>query len=93
MIKEINTTIDAFTNEDIKKLTKAIFEDKTSILSYFPAAKSNHHALKGGLLYHTYSMLQIGKSLTPLYPFLNAAFTVFRYYSARYRQDYRDGIR
>ena len=72
MIREINTTIDAFTNEDIKKLTKAIFEDKTKVLSYFPAAKSNHHTLKGGLLYHTYSMLQIGKSLTPLYPFLNA---------------------
>ena len=72
MIGEINTTIDAFANEDIKKLTKAIFEDKTKVLSYFPAAKSNHHALKGGLLYHTYSMLQIGKSLTPLYPFLNA---------------------
>lgn len=72
MLADITKTINAFQNEAIKALTLAIFEDKTKVLSYFPAAKSNHHALKGGLLYHTYSMLQIGKGLTPLYPFLNS---------------------
>ncbi|MEG0376851.1 MAG: HD domain-containing protein [Eubacterium sp.] len=72
MIADMNATIEAFENEDIKKITRAIFVDKTEVLSYFPAAKKHHHAMKGGLLYHTYSMLRIGKSLTPLYPFLNA---------------------
>ncbi len=39
---------------------------------HFPAAKRHHHALKGGLLYHTLSMLKIGMVLAPLYPFINA---------------------
>ncbi|MEF9918480.1 MAG: HD domain-containing protein [Eubacterium sp.] len=72
MIAEIRATIDAFSNEDIQRITQEIFADKTKDLTYFPAAKKHHHAIKAGLLYHTYSMLLIGKSLTPLYPFLNA---------------------
>lgn len=71
MISEINDTIESFENQDLKTITSAIFSDKVTILRYFPAAKSNHHALKGGLLYHTYTMLCVGKSLTPIYPFLN----------------------
>ncbi|MGL4608012.1 MAG: 3'-5' exoribonuclease YhaM family protein [Eubacteriaceae bacterium] len=71
MIEAINNTIALFTNEDILKLTQKIFSDKTEHLSYFPAAKKHHHAIKGGLLFHLYSMLNIAKSLTGIYPFIN----------------------
>lgn len=71
MLQEIQGTIAAFQNADLKKITQAIVDDKTPILRYFPAAKSNHHALKGGLLYHTYTMLRLGKAIAPIYPFLN----------------------
>ena len=71
MMAELKETVSAFKNPDLKKITAAIIEDKEKALSYFPAAKKMHHALKGGLLYHTYSMLKVGKAIAPLYPFLN----------------------
>lgn len=72
MLGEIKKTVGAFQNKDLKALTLGLVEDKEKALMYFPAAKRHHHALKGGLLYHTLSMLKIGMALTPLYPFLNA---------------------
>ena len=71
MMKDINDTIDAFHNADLKAITRAIVEHHKEELTYFPAAKKMHHAVKGGLLYHTHSMLMAGKALTGLYPFLD----------------------
>lgn len=71
MLKAINDTIDAFSNSDIKAITRTIFSRHTEKLAYFPAAKKHHHAIKGGLLYHTYSMLRIAKGLTQIYDFVN----------------------
>ena len=71
MIGYINDAIDDFTNKDIKDITQRIFNDHVGFLSYFPAAKKHHHAIKGGLLYHTYSMLRIGKSLAGIYTSIN----------------------
>jgi len=71
MIGTINDAIDAFGNPDIKAITSRIFNDQVGHLAYFPAAKKHHHAIKGGLLYHTYSMLRIGKGLAGIYPFIN----------------------
>lgn len=45
---------------------------KEDFFSY-PAAKRNHHALAGGLSYHTISMLQVGRALLKIYPEVNAS--------------------
>ena len=37
----------------------------------YPDAKSFHHAIKGGLLFHTYTMLENAKKLSATYTFLN----------------------
>lgn len=71
MIGFVNDTIDAFKNDDIRIITHKVFNDQTQHLTYFPAAKKHHHAIKGGLLFHLYSMLRIGKSLAGIYPFIN----------------------
>lgn len=71
MYNEIVNTINNFENEDIKKITLRSLNDRKDKLSYFPAAKSVHHAMKGGLLYHTLSMLRLAKAIAELYPFLN----------------------
>ncbi len=68
IIEIINTQI---SNSEIQKLTLAIFEDKREKLLYYPAAKSFHHAMKAGLLYHTYTMLRSAKQLLEIYGFLN----------------------
>ncbi len=72
MLGDLKATIAGFKNEAMAQVVGAILADKEEKLAYVPAAKSFHHAIKGGLLYHTWSMLQMGKAIAPLYPFLNA---------------------
>ena len=71
MLDAITDTIDQFENTDIRDITKKIFETHSETLRYFPAAKKHHHAIKGGLLYHLYSMLRIARGLVGIYSFIN----------------------
>ncbi|MGI6108575.1 MAG: 3'-5' exoribonuclease YhaM family protein [Eubacteriaceae bacterium] len=71
MLDEIDHAIASFENEDMKKITEAVVDGKRDRLEYFPAAKTFHHAVRGGLLYHTVSMMRLGKQLAKLYPFVN----------------------
>jgi len=71
MMKDLEDTIQTFQNADLQKITQALLESKKAVLNYFPAAMRMHHAVKGGLLYHTWSMLQMALKIVPLYPFLN----------------------
>ncbi len=67
MFSELIDTIDAFKNEQLKMLLKAIVEDYSEKLLTAPAAKSNHHAIRSGLLYHMKRMIQTGKALCQVY--------------------------
>lgn len=58
-------------NPDIHKLVKAIVVERHQKLLYYPAAKSNHHAIRGGLVYHIYRMLEMGKAMGSVYPSVN----------------------
>ena len=58
-------------NTDINIIAETILEAKKEKLMYYPAAKSNHHAIRGGLLYHTLTMLKLGEKLLEVYPQLN----------------------
>lgn len=71
MLSEITAVIDAMKNEDIKRLTEAIISDYRTKLLYWPAAFKLHHAIRGGLLMHTLSVLRLAQSVAALYPFLN----------------------
>jgi 3'-5' exoribonuclease len=72
MYQDLLDTIAGFKNQDLKTLVGTMIQDKKAALMYFPAAKRMHHAYKGGLLFHTWSMLRDAKALAPLYPFLDA---------------------
>lgn len=39
----------------------------------FPAGRRNHHAVKGGLAFHTLTMLQVSQSLCRIYPQINSS--------------------
>ncbi|MGL4731334.1 MAG: 3'-5' exoribonuclease YhaM family protein [Clostridium sp.] len=58
-------------NEDIRKITEKIILGCEDKLMHYPAAKSNHHAIKGGLLYHVTTMLKSGEALLNIYTYLN----------------------
>lgn len=71
MYAKIISIVNDMENEDIKKITYAMLEENKQALMYYPAAKSFHHAVKGGLIYHTYTMMRAASVLTEIYTFLN----------------------
>jgi len=71
MYGEIWRYINGITNEDIKKIVSRLVKEKEAKLMFFPAAKENHHAVIGGLLYHIRTMLKAGEKLAEIYTGLN----------------------
>lgn len=55
-----------------RDITKRILEDHKDKLLYWSAAKSIHHNISGGLLYHVYRMLQIGDKIVSIYKELDS---------------------
>lgn len=58
-------------NEKIKQVVVHILDKYKNDFILHPAAKSVHHYYLHGLAYHTYSMMNIAKMLSDLYPVLN----------------------
>ncbi|MBQ0004859.1 MAG: CMP-binding protein [Clostridiales bacterium] len=59
--------INAFEDEDLKKLCLSFYEDNREKLMYYPAAMRNHHAEYGGLLYHVKRMMMMGERACEVY--------------------------
>ena len=68
MYEEILAHIDAIDDEEIQKLVRTIFVEYKDQLMYYPAAKSNHHSIRAGLLYHILRMIKTGEKLADIYP-------------------------
>ncbi|MPW25275.1 HD domain-containing protein [Alkalibaculum sp. M08DMB] len=71
MIEEVNEYIDKISNDQIKELTRVLFNSKEEKLKYYPAAKTHHHDIKGGLLFHITTMLNLGEKISESYGFIN----------------------
>lgn len=56
----------------VRKILKSHHEDFYT----FPAAKRNHHAVAGGLSYHTVTMVSIAEKLLEIYPQINASLLI-----------------
>ena len=71
MYKELISVAEDFTDEDLKKIVMAIYEDNREALLYWPAAYKLHHALRGGLLMHTLSIVRLAEMVCEVYPFID----------------------
>lgn len=71
MMDEILSFVNDMENEEIRRLVNALIDHYKTQLMYYPAAKSNHHAIKSGLLYHILRMLRSAKALGSVYKNLN----------------------
>ena len=60
-----------FQDGDLKKIVTAIVEDNRLALLYWPAAFKLHHAIRGGLLFHTLSIVRLAEAAVKIYPFLD----------------------
>ena len=72
MLAEIRKTIKGFQNQNIAKLVSYLVEKAGDGFLINSAALRMHHAMRGGLIYHTYSMMKAAKALCNVYPFLNS---------------------
>lgn len=71
MYNELYTIADSFKDEELRKIVTAILKDNRMCLLYWPAAFKLHHALRGGLLFHTLSIVRLAQSVAKIYPFVD----------------------
>lgn len=68
MYGQIMNIIAAVKDEDLKQLTYALVKENEEKLLFWPAAFKLHHAVRGGLLYHTLSIIKIAEGICSIYP-------------------------
>jgi len=63
MLAQIRSYADRIKNKDLKGIALYILNKYNDKLLYWPAAVANHHSVRGGLLYHTLTMLKAKRFL------------------------------
>ncbi len=72
MFAEISATADELRDESLRKIVRQLLDWALEAnLMAAPAAKTMHHATRGGLLHHTVTMLRAAKALAEVYRFLD----------------------
>ena len=71
MYNELYSIAEGFKDEDLKRIVLAILEDERLPLLYWPAAFKLHHAVRGGLLMHTLSIVRLAEGVCTVYPFVD----------------------
>ncbi len=71
MYEELLAAAQSLTHPGLKRLALRLLEERKEQLLFWPAAVSYHHAERGGLLYHTLTMLRAAQALLPVYPYVD----------------------
>ena len=72
LFSELMTIAQNLSNEEIKAVVTDIYTEYKDKLTFWPAAFKLHHAIRGGLLYHTLSIVRLAQSVCKIYPSVNA---------------------
>ena len=71
MYNELLNIADNFNDNDLRLIVSAILKDNRMNLLYWPAAFKLHHAVRGGLLLHTLSIVRLAEGVCKVYPFVD----------------------
>ncbi len=72
MLDEISATADALRDDSLRGIVRQLLDRALEgNLAAAPAAKTMHHATRGGLLHHTVMMLRAAKAIAEVYRFLD----------------------
>lgn len=71
LFEMIKKRVNSFKNQDLKQIVNSIIDDKKDLLIRYPAALRLHHAIVGGLMYHTMSILRMAEELCKIYTNIN----------------------
>jgi len=69
MWNELYNIANSFNDADLKAIVTTILKDKKEAMLYWPAAFKMHHAVKGGLLCHSLSIVRLAEAVCNVYPF------------------------
>ena len=67
----LHRKVEQFENEDLKAIVLKIIDEHKEALITFPAALRLHHAMVGGLMYHTMSIVKLAEAVCSIYPNVN----------------------
>ena len=68
MYNTLINLLNGFEDDELRKVVLGMLEDNKEQLITFPAAEKLHHAMKGGLLYHTLSIVRLAECVCAIYP-------------------------
>ncbi len=71
MYNELVLIASSFADIELKLLVTEILKDNRLKLLYWPAAFKLHHAIRGGLLFHTLSIVRLAEGVCKTYPFVD----------------------
>lgn len=71
MFNELLNLAENFKDEELRLIVTAILKDNRMSLLYWPAAFKLHHAVRGGLLLHTLSIVRLAQGVCKIYPFVD----------------------
>lgn len=72
MYNELYSLAENFEDNDLKLIVTEILKDNRLKLLYWPAAFKLHHAVRGGLLLHTLSIVRLAQNVCKIYPFVDS---------------------
>ena len=71
MFDELFNIAENFKDNELKTIVTAILADNRMNLLYWPAAFKLHHAVRGGLLLHTLSIVRLAQKVSEIYTFID----------------------
>ena len=71
MYNELMNIANGFTDNNLKLIVTTMLADNRENLLFCPAAFKLHHALRGGLLMHTLSIVRLCEGVCGVYPFID----------------------
>ena len=71
MFQELFDISQNFKDQELKLIVGEILKANKLKLLYWPAAFKLHHAIRGGLLFHTLSIVRLAEGVCKIYPFVD----------------------
>ncbi len=71
MFDELFRIAENFKDNELKAIVTAVLADNRLNLLYWPAAFKLHHAVRGGLLLHTLSIVRLAEKVSDIYTFVD----------------------
>jgi len=68
MLNTLVGIVNGFKDEELKSVVLSMLDDNKEKLLTFPAAEKLHHAMTGGLLYHTLTIVRLAECVCSIYP-------------------------